>query len=74
MLAHKALLPVKRQIVSPQGNRGRRYSAGPGEAYQMDWGFVNVECVDGTAFLTACFAMICHHCGQRYSDGNMLTP
>ena len=41
--AHKNLLPAKRQIVSPQGNRGRRYSTGPGEAYQMDWGFVNVE-------------------------------
>ena len=61
MLAHKALLPAKRQIVSPQGNRGRRYSTGPGEAYQMDWGFVNVECVDGSEFQAACFAMICHH-------------
>ena len=40
--AHKNLLPAKRQIVSPQGNRGRRYSTGPGESYQMDWGFVNV--------------------------------
>ena len=68
MHEHKALLPAKRQIVSPQGNRGRRYSTGPGEAYQMDWGFVNVECVDGTLFQTACFAMICHHCGQRYVE------
>lgn len=41
--AHKNLLPAKRQIASPQGNRGRRYSTGPGESYQMDWGFVNVE-------------------------------
>ncbi len=68
MLDHKALLPAKRQIVSPQGNRGRRYTTGPGEAYQMDWGFVNAECVDGTVFQTACFAMICHHCGQRYIE------
>ena len=30
---HKNLLPAKRQIVSPQGNRGRRYSTGPGESY-----------------------------------------
>ena len=66
MLDHKALLPPKRQFVSPQGNRGRRYSTRPGEAYQMDWGFVNVECVDGTVLQTACFAIICHHCGQRY--------
>ena len=68
MLDHKALLPAKRQIVSPQGNRGRRYSTDPGEAYQMDWGFVNVECIDGATFQTACFAMICHHCGQRYIE------
>ena len=38
MRNHTNLLPAKRQIVSPQGNRGRRYSTGPGEAYQMDWG------------------------------------
>lgn len=68
MLEHKAPLPAKRQAVSPQGNRGRRYSTGPGEAYQMDWGFVNAECMDGTVFQTACFAMICHHCGQRYIE------
>ena len=40
---HRDLIPAKRQVVSPQGNRGRRYSTEPGEAYQMDWGFVNVE-------------------------------
>ena len=65
---HKALLPPKRQTVSPQGNRGRRYTSGPGEAYQMDWGFVNTECVDGSEFQVACFAMICHHCGERYVE------
>ena len=65
---HKDLLPPKRQVVSPQGNRGRRYSSKPGEAYQMDWGFVNVECVDGSEFQVACFAMICHHCGERYIE------
>ena len=68
MQEHKSLLPAKRQVVSPQGNRGRRYSTAPGEAYQMDWGFVKVECVDGTTFRVACFAMICHHCGQRYIE------
>lgn len=65
---HKDLLPPKRQTVSHQGNRGRRYSSGPGEAYQMDWGFVNVECVDRSEFQVACFAMICHHCGERYIE------
>ena len=66
--AHKNLLPAKRQTVSPQGNRGRRYSTGPGESYQMDWGFVNVEDDSGIATKVACFAMICHHCGERYIE------
>lgn len=66
--AHKHLLPAKRQIVSPQGNRGRRYSTDPGESYQMDWGFVNVEDDSGTATKVACFAKICHHCGERYIE------
>ena len=68
MKEHKNLLPAKRQLVSPQGNRGRRYSSDPGESYQMDWGFVDVQCMDGSAFQAACFAMICHHCGQRYVE------
>ena len=65
---HKDLLPAKRQIVSPQGNRGRRYSTGPGESYQMDWGFVKVEDESGDETKVACFAMICHHCGERYIE------
>lgn len=65
---HKYLIPAKRQIVSPQGNRGRRYSTAPGESYQMDWGFVNVETAGGRTYKIACFAMICHHCGQRYVE------
>ena len=65
---HKHLIPAKRQIVSPQGNRGRRYTTEPGESYQMDWGFVNVETADGRTYKIACFAMICHHCGQRYVE------
>lgn len=40
--AHRNLVPAPRQAVSPQGNRGRRYQTGPGESYQMDWGFVKV--------------------------------
>ena len=34
--AHKHLVPAKRQLVAPQGNRGRRFTTEPGEAYQMD--------------------------------------
>ena len=66
--AHKHLIPAKRQQVAPQGNRGRRYTTEPGEAFQMDWGFTKVLNPDGTEFQVACFAMICHHCGQRYVE------
>ena len=66
--AHKHLIPAKRQQVAPQGNRGRRYSTAPGEAYQMDWGFTDVLDYDGNTYRAACFAMICHHCGQRYIE------
>ncbi|HCG58924.1 MAG TPA: IS21 family transposase [Lachnospiraceae bacterium] len=65
---HKDLVPAKRQIVDPQGNRGFRYHTGPGEAYQMDWGFITVYDEDGRAFRVACFAMICHHCGKCYVE------
>lgn len=65
---HRHLIPARRQLVSPQGNRGRRYTTGPGESYQMDWGFVTVETEEGKTYKIACFAMICHHCGQRYVE------
>ena len=60
--AHKNLIPAKRQQVAPQGNRGRRYTTEPGEAYQMDWGFTDVLDYNGQIYRVACFAMICHHC------------
>ena len=66
--AHKDLVPAKRQTVASQGNRGRRYTSDPGETFQMDWGFVNVEQDNGTTYRAACFAMICHHCGERYIE------
>ena len=65
---NKFLIPAPREIVSPQGNRGRRYHTGPGENYQMDWGFVKVNAPDGISYQCACFAMICHHCGERYIE------
>ena len=46
--SHKNLVPAKRQLVAPQGNRGRRFTTDPGEAYQMDWGFTKVLDYDGT--------------------------
>ena len=66
--AHKDLIPAKRQLVAPQGNRGRRYTTEPGESYQMDWGFTDVEKDNGMTYRAACFAMICHHCGRRFTE------
>ena len=66
--AHKHLIPAKRQLVAPQGNRDRRYVTKPGEAYQMDWGFADVLDYNSQTCRVACFAMICHHCGQRYIE------
>ena len=66
--AHKDLIPPKRQAVASQGNRGHRYSSNAGESYQMDWGFVNVDAGNDKSYKVACFAMICHHCGERYIE------
>ena len=66
--SHKELIPPKRQIIAPQGSRGQRYHTNPGESYQMEWGFVEVETATGDTFKVACFAMICHCCGQRYIE------
>ena len=66
--SHKHLIPAKRQQIAPQGNRGRRYTTGPGETYQMDWGFTDVLDYNEQVFRVACFAMICHHCGECYIE------
>ncbi len=69
LASHKYLVPPKRRAVDPQGSRGQRYSTQPGEAYQMDWGFTNVITpYSNVPIRAACFAMICHHCGQRYIE------
>jgi hypothetical protein len=66
--SHKSLTPAKRQQITPQGNRSRCFTTEPGEAYQMDWGFTNVATNYGQTLRAACFAIICHHCGQRYIE------
>ena len=65
ILAHQHLIPPARYAVAPQGNRGRRYTTGPGDAFQMDWGFTKVQSFTGEEYSVACFAMVCHHCGER---------
>lgn len=66
--AHKYLVPAKRRATVPKGTRGRRYLTAPGEAFQMDWGFVNAEMADGGSTRIACFVMVCHHCGAVYIE------
>ena len=66
--SHKHLIPAKRQQIAPQGNRGRCYTTGPGETYQMDWGFTDVLDYNEQVYRVACFAMICHHCGECYIE------
>lgn len=66
--SHRYLIPPKRHVVIPRGNRGRRYASEPGECYQMDWGFVNVDDGNSNTTQIACFAMICHCCGKRYVE------
>lgn len=66
--SHKELVPPKRQLVAPQGSRGQRYYTRPGESYQMDWGFTEVEDACGNTYKIACFAMICHYCWLRYIE------
>ncbi len=67
--AHQNLIPAPRRIVvAPQENRGRRYYTGPGDCFQMDWGFINVEDEQGNKWQSACFAMVCHHCGFQYIE------
>ncbi len=66
---HTDLVPAKRKLaIEGQGDRGRRFQTEPGEAYQMDWGFVEVEDWKGNTYKIACFAMVCHHCGTCYIE------
>ena len=65
---HHHLVPVKRQVVVPQGSRGQRYKTDPGEVFQMDWGFITCDDGSGTVSRIACFAMVCHHCGEFYIE------
>lgn len=66
--SHKELVPAKRHLVEPQGNRGRRFETRPGEAFQMDWGFVKVVNQFGKEYQAACFALCCHHCGSMFIE------
>jgi transposase len=66
--AHMGLVPARRRAAAPQGSRRQRFVTGPGEAYQMDWGFVTVAGPGGAERRIACFAMVCHHCGSSHVE------
>lgn len=63
--AHKHYIPAKRQLVVLPGNRGRRYIAKHGDAYQTDWEFTDVLDYNGQTCLKV---SVCHHCGQWYVE------
>ncbi len=65
---HHDLVPAKRILVVPQGPRSFRYKTEPGEVYQMDWGFAKANMQSGKIEQIACFAMICHHCGEIFVE------
>jgi len=66
--AHKDLVPAKRHLIEPQGSRGQRFETKPGEAFQMDWGFVKVLDEGGNEYNAACFVLCCHHCGSMFIE------
>lgn len=65
-----ALVPSPRVLTvkDETKSRGMYYTTGPGECFQMDWGFVNVVDEQGSIWKCACFVMVCHHCGMRYIE------
>ena len=65
---HLYLKPAGRVQVDQKANHGRRYYTEACDCFQMDWGFVNVEDTLGHAWRAACFALVCHHCGERYVE------
>lgn len=65
---HKALIPPAHKPVEGLGSRARRYETDPGRIFQMDWGFTNAVDYEGQWRQLACFAMTCHHCGERYIE------
>ncbi len=65
--ARSHLAPPARRAAPSRGT-GMRFTTEPGEAYQMDWGFVDALDPAGNERRMACFAMVCHHCGTCYVE------
>lgn len=63
---HRELIPVR--IDPTPVVRARRYETLPGDAMQMDWGFVNVVDNEGVKSRLACFVMVCCHCKKPYIE------
>lgn len=66
--AHPYLVPARREVVEPQGGRGRRLRTGPGEALRMGRGLLDAGDREGRAHRVARLAMACHHRGTLYVE------
>ncbi|WP_455056150.1 IS21 family transposase [Merdimonas faecis] len=65
--ANAGLIPERRRSEALP-NRTKRYETDAGRMFQMDWGFIKISDQDSGEWQCACFAMICHHCGNRYVE------
>lgn len=67
-IASRSHLAPPARRAAPARGTGMRFTTEPGEAYQMDWGFVDALDPAGNERRMACFAMVCHHCGTCYVE------
>lgn len=67
-IASRSHLAPPARRAAPSRGTGMRFTTEPGEAYQMDWGFVDALDPAGNERRMACFAMVCHHCGTCYVE------
>lgn len=64
---NSSIIPAKRKAEGPL-ERAKRYDTGPGEMFQMDWGFSSAVNDAGEKWNFACFVMVCHHCRTCYVE------
>ena len=62
------LAPAFRKTEPPIRRRGRRFETCSGEAFQMNWSFVDAEEPNGGAQHMARFAIVCHYRGAFHIE------